>query len=130
MGNLSNISDSYWVSSSDNPATDYLGEDTLCGHNTRACLPEDRTFGVALLAELGKFKDGLIPNSEMCANGQGQEVYPLGCQILSKIPGANIETKASHLLNAFNGQQAYLAMCTGVGMGIAKKTKILFSGSL
>ncbi len=120
----------YWVSSPDNPAVDYSGEDTLCGHNTRAYLPEDRTLGVALLAELTEFKDSLISNSEMCAHGQGEKIYPLCRQILSKIPRPNIETMASHLFNAFNGQQAHLAMGTGIGMGIAEKTNSLFGGSL
>jgi hypothetical protein len=130
MGNLSSISDPYWVSSSYNASPDYPSEDTLCGHDARAYLPEDSTFGVALLAKLGEFENGLIPNSEMCTHGQGEEIYPLRRQILSKIPRPNIETKASHLLDAFNRQQAYLAMGTGVGMGIAKKTKILFGSGL
>ena len=119
----------YWVSRFDNAAPDYPREDTLCGHNTRAYLPEDRTLGVALLAELSEFKDSLISNSEMRTNGQGEEIYSIRGQILGKIPRPNIETKASHLLNAFNSQQAYLAMGPGIGMGIAEKANSLFGGT-
>jgi hypothetical protein len=109
---------------------DYLGKHALRGHNARAYLPEDRTFGMTFFAELGKLKDGLISYREMSANGQGEQVYSLSCQILGKIPGANVETKASHLLDAFNGQKAYLAMRRGTRMGIADEAKILFSGAL
>ena len=87
---------------------DYLGKHALRGHNARAYLPEDRTFGMTFFAELGKLKDGLLSYREMSANGQGEQVYSLSCQILSKITGAHINSTISHLMNAFNRKQAYL----------------------
>jgi hypothetical protein len=79
---------------------------------------------MALLADLSDFKDNLLTDRYPGADGQRYQIYSLGCQIFSKITGVNIQPQSPHLIDAFYGQQAHLAVRAAIGMSIANKAKL------
>ena len=54
------------------------------------------------------------------------EAYTFSGQILGKIPRAYVEAHTSHLVDAFNCEQAYLTMSTAIGVGIVDKAIVFF----
>jgi hypothetical protein len=79
---------------------------------------------MALFTNLGNLQSNLFADGQPGANRQGNQVYPFGGEILSKIAGTNIKAHLAHLSNAFHSEQAHLPVGATIGMGIIDKTEV------
>jgi hypothetical protein len=128
--NLSHLTNLQLVSSIHHPTLNYSGKYPFLGHNTLAYQFIDSAPGVTLFTDLSDFQRNPLPHRQTRANRQGNQVNPLGGEVLGKITGANIEAITTHLVNAFDSQQTHLAMSAAIGMGIADKPELFLQESL
>jgi hypothetical protein len=100
------------------PAADDFSEDALPRHNAVAHLLADSAGGVAFLANLREFQDDLFTHVKPGADGYGSEFDALGGDIFREVAVIQLEALVAHFIDAFVGQQAYLAVRGAVRVGI------------
>jgi len=83
------------------------------------------TLGVALLANLGDFQNGVIADTQAGADWQGYQVDALAGDILGEVPMPHLQTETAHLVYAFHRQQADLAVSAAIRVGIVHQAVVL-----
>jgi hypothetical protein len=85
---------------------------------------------MAFLAIRLIFQDSFLAYRDAGTHRQRDEVYPLGGQVFGEVARADVEAAAPHFIDALDGQQAYLAVSSGIGVGIAHNSVALLEEAI
>ena len=97
---------------------EHPAENALAGHDAVAHLPKNLAMAVALLANLGDFKEDLA-GLQSGAYRQLVESYALSHDVFAEVPKLHLAAPAAEVLDFLQGQEAHLPVpVPGVGISL------------